>query len=248
VAKLAEAYIHLRPFAIEENTLNDLLDSISKRATDQASELYNFNVEIEIKAEEGSLRIWATIIGGGLFLYSHIADYKGFKDSIGELCKDAREFGSDICDYAINQSKANSRQIYRTERRLKTPGKMKRLISRIEKIEKITKPLESTSIQNEIDHIKIDINRIMDDLSQNERELLGEIIQKNSTVETEDSGKEIHIARHVIRRRDEDLPELFESEPSAQTPGGRLEKKKYVRRTTSSPRAQKRQRPQRLIE
>ena len=93
-----------------------------------AADIYGGDVEIEVQIEEGSLITRLTVAGliiGGM--YSHVADYKGFKESVVELCDDAREFAVDVCAPFIKKAGVPKEDVYRFERRLKTPGKLYRL-------------------------------------------------------------------------------------------------------------------------
>lgn len=66
---------------------------------------------------------------------SHIADYKGFKESIVEICEDAKEFAIDVCGPFVKKAGVPKEDVYRFERRLKTPGKLLRISKRLDKLQ-----------------------------------------------------------------------------------------------------------------
>ncbi len=93
-----------------------------------AADIYGGGVEVDVQIEEGSLITRITVVGGLLLgAYSTIADYKGFKDRVVEMCDDAREFAVDVCSPFVKKAGVPNEDVYRFERRLKTPGKLYRL-------------------------------------------------------------------------------------------------------------------------
>lgn len=68
-----------------------------------------------------------------LAIYGGVADYKGFKESIVAMCDDARDFAVDVFGPFSDKAGVPTKDIYRFERRLKTPGKLYRITKRLEK-------------------------------------------------------------------------------------------------------------------
>jgi hypothetical protein len=169
MALLAEAYIHLKPYKLNDTEIEKLLDNIINFAGISASEIYEKQVSIELRAEEGSLKLWLTVGGVLLGAYGAIANYKGFKESIAEICKDAKDFGYNVCNYAVEASNAGKSQVYRTERRLKDPGKVKRFIDRIEKLEKFKAANSDADLRNELYEIRKIVESFRANISEQER-------------------------------------------------------------------------------
>jgi hypothetical protein len=137
MTEIAEAYIHLRPFSVSESTLRAIGRSADSIAYSVAREIYGPTVNIEVKLEAGSLKGRIMVIASSAFLlYGGIADYKGFKESVAEMCADARSFGADVCGKFTKAAGASKRQVYRTERRLKTLGRIARVIDRLERLQR----------------------------------------------------------------------------------------------------------------
>jgi len=83
--------------------------------------------------EEGSLKSRIPVGAALLAIYGGVADYKGFKESIVAMCDDARDFAVDVFGPFSDKAGVPTKDIYRFERRLKTPGKLYRITKRLEK-------------------------------------------------------------------------------------------------------------------
>jgi hypothetical protein len=62
VAQLAEAYFHLRPFAVSDEDLERLGRELTTIAVQAASRLFRPDSEIEVRLERGSLKGWAKVV------------------------------------------------------------------------------------------------------------------------------------------------------------------------------------------
>jgi len=118
MAKLAQAYIYLRPFEVSEPRLIGFARATEATAAEVAQRVYDVEISIDVDLEAGSLKARITVIGSiAVFLYTGIADYKGFKESIGELCKDAREYAYDVCGGVLRLTGASEKEMVKTEKR-----------------------------------------------------------------------------------------------------------------------------------
>lgn len=160
MANLGQAYIHLKPYEASDQQIRSLGRYAKRAAIKAAAQIYGGNVVVEIELEEGSLIVRATVIGGiFLGLYSTVADYKGFKESVVELCDDAREFAVDVCAPFVKKAGVAPEDVYRFERRLKTPGKLYRVSRRLEKLEKSVSELSPSAVQKELAKVRADLVR-----------------------------------------------------------------------------------------
>ncbi len=115
MAQLAQAYVHLRPYEIDLETINRLGIASQERAIAAARAIYRGNVTVDVRLEEGSTRFWGTVLGtlGALNIgYGVIANYKGFKDSIIAMSEDAQKFGTVVNEAFTKDAGAQKSQIY----------------------------------------------------------------------------------------------------------------------------------------
>lgn len=131
MTEIAEAYFHFRRVDLSPDQLQKLGDAASELSAVTAIGLFPPETIIDVRLEQGSLKGWVTLIGA-LTVYGHIADYKGFKESIAEIVSDGRAFSDAISRQVSSRKELEGSFIYRQERRTKTPGKIKRIIQKRE--------------------------------------------------------------------------------------------------------------------
>lgn len=173
MAQLAQAYLHLKPYRASDRKLKSLGHYAERIALRAAASIYGKGVEVEIELEEGSAKLRITVIGLLLLdVYGHVADYKGFKESVVEMCQDAREFAVDVCNPFIKKAGVAREDVYRFERRLKTPGKLLRINRRLEKLQRSVDDLSPRAIQKELAEVKSELDAVVKDLSPSEQAAL----------------------------------------------------------------------------
>lgn len=124
MTELAQAYIHLKPYSASRRDIQSLGRYAKRIAVRAAADIYGGEVEIEVQIEEGSLVTRVTVVGSIfsvlLATYGFVANYKGFKEGVVEMCGDAREFAVDVCTPFIKKAGVPNEEVHRSERRLKT--------------------------------------------------------------------------------------------------------------------------------
>jgi hypothetical protein len=169
MAHIAQAYIHLKPYEITARELRTLGAATDEIARTAAREVFQQSVEIDVEIEEGTL--WARIgvigglIVGGLHL---VSEYKDIKEGAHLMCEDARKFGFDVCGQFTKKAKAQPSQIYRTEKRLKTPGRIYRLVARLERLNANIEHMSKRDVRKELEAGARSLRRILEDLNEEE--------------------------------------------------------------------------------
>jgi hypothetical protein len=171
MARLAQTSIRFRDFEIDEDRLNQLGTQIDGAAAKVAREIYGQGVEIDVVLEAGSLLIRTTVIGALLLGgYDAVSKYSDFKEGVGELVQDAQHYGSAIYNEVlklIGERKAESVAI-----RDMTPGKIARVIERLEKLQQVEKHAPSRLVQEELRRIARDVQAIERDLQPQEKQFV----------------------------------------------------------------------------
>ncbi|QND70755.1 hypothetical protein [Tardiphaga robiniae] len=179
MAQIAEAYIHFRPYSSGGRKAELLGKYAEKIAVQVASEIYGGDVLVHIEMEEGSLKTrMAVATIAALAIYGHVADYKGFKESIGEMCADAREFAVDVCGPFSRKAGVELGDIYRFERRLKTPGKLYRIASSLEKLERSVDELSPKAVQKELARLRGELDAAASDLTPRDIENVEKLLNR----------------------------------------------------------------------
>ncbi|WGS18953.1 MULTISPECIES: hypothetical protein [unclassified Bradyrhizobium] len=179
MTQLAQAYIHLKPYSASHKQIRSLGRYAKRVAIRAAADIYGGEVEIEVQIEEGSL-ITRVTVAGSIFLgvYGFVANYKGFKEGVVEMCNDAREFAVDVCKPFIKKAGVPKEDVYRFERRLKVPGKLYRLDKRLEQLEKSVGELSPHDMQRELGRLRSELESITEHLSPEERQLLSPTLKR----------------------------------------------------------------------
>lgn len=239
MANLGQAYIHLKPYRASDQEIRSLGRFAKRTAIKAASEIYGGNVIVEIELEEGSLILRVTVIGG-IFLgvYSAVADYKGFKESVVELCDDAREFAVDVCAPFVKKAGVPKEDVYRFERRLKTPGKLYRISHRLEKLEKSVSELSPAAVQKELAKVRADLDAATTDLSAKEKAAIESKIRPRRLPPPQ-KWPEAEPSKSAVRDEDAEQTQFFDDQPSKEaTPNKR--RVIFKERATVRPRKRKR--------
>jgi hypothetical protein len=255
VTSLAQAYIHLKPYSAKPSEIRALGSYAKRTAAKSAREIYGGGVTILVEIEEGSLRTRVTVIAitlnvlqGAHFAYSTIADLKGFQEGVSELCDQAREFGVDVCEPFVRKAGVPKEDVYRFERRLKTPGKLYRFSKHLEKLQRSVDELSPKTLKEELARLRAELDVIESDLSVQDRRALEGVI-RSRRLPTPRNWPRPESAKLAVRPKEQDLA-LFGDTPSDET----LERRRLVFRDSEtipldgSQRRQLRLRPPMLIE
>lgn len=140
MAILAETYLHLKVQVTEESreATQKYLEYIGALATRNR---FDWDVNIACDVEDGSLRTWLVVAG---LIYTAITKYGDFREGIDYLVRDARAFSEAIIDKFPTDAEIPQRAIYRCERRLGLPGRIKRLLHDFDKIAKAVEGNDQT--------------------------------------------------------------------------------------------------------
>ena len=176
MAQLAQAYVHLRRYDADPQRLWRLGESTKAAAIEAVREIYHGNVWVDIRIDEGSVFMRASVLGViawlGLF-----GNYKGFKDSAVEAVRDAKMVSEWIANKFISDAKPKDSQIFRVERRTKTPGKILRLSRRLEELNELLPHLSKRVRGQQLEAIQRQFDQIKKDLSEEEAKRLGKALR-----------------------------------------------------------------------
>jgi hypothetical protein len=170
--EIAQTYVHLRPYELDSERINQLGYAVQESAIQAAVAVYGGGVNIDVKLEAGSVKGWVTIGGiiGALQVgYGAVADYKGFKESIVEICEDAKKFGTIVSDAFSAKARVSPDSVYRVEKRLKVPGKIKRVFTKMEVLDQMAAKMSASEIAARIAEIEHELQAIEKELTSEEK-------------------------------------------------------------------------------
>jgi hypothetical protein len=177
MARIAQAYFHFHT-RLAEKEIRKFGRQVDKAARRAALRNFETAVLINVDIEEGSLKgrvtVFASIV---LATTSLVANYKGAKDSVKEMCEDARSFGTDVCAKAIDLAGVSEKQVYRLERRTKTVGKLGRFLSDVERLEKSVDDLTPAQMRKELGRLNHELQLIAKDMDPAEQKGLEKVLE-----------------------------------------------------------------------
>jgi hypothetical protein len=136
-------------------------------------EFYEQPVEITVDLVEGTLRAKIALAGkiflGAFGLYASI---DGAINTTERLCKSANLFGNYVCSAFVKEAKAKPEQIERIERRLKTPGKLRRVLKQMERLDINATRMSKDELQSELHKTKLELENAMKDLDEADQKAL----------------------------------------------------------------------------
>jgi hypothetical protein len=170
MAQLAEAYIHLKPFYVSAEQLKRLGLATDELARAAALRIYDQQpVAIEVELIEGTL--WAKIKVTGAIIFTVYTGYSSIDGAIAtteRLCKKANIFGDYVCSSFIKESGATPDQVVSIQHRLKTPGKLRRVLLRIDRLDKAASHLSKLQLQERLHKAHHELKAAMEDLTVEE--------------------------------------------------------------------------------
>jgi hypothetical protein len=183
VTRIAEAYLHLKPFEVSHELLPSLGEEVSGIAAGAAWELFDPNSEIEIRLEIGSLKIWATVFDMLFGSYHAVAEYPDFKHGAHEIAADAAEmivhaktYGDRVIQGFLKEKSVPPRNVYWTERRTMTPGKLYRLVKREERLAINGRHLSRADVEREKEAIEGLAFQVLDDLPPDQQTIVLDLL------------------------------------------------------------------------
>lgn len=196
--------------------------SAKRTAARAARRIYGGGVAIEVEIEEGSLRTRITVISvalnilhGAGWIYSSVADLKGFQEGAAQLCDYAREFAVDVCNPFLAKAGVSKEEVYRFERRLKTPGRLYRFSKQLRKLEGSVDDLSPSSVKKELGRLRAELDLIESDLSAKDRKAIEKHLNPLK-LPSPSNWPRGETPRVVVRSKDEELL-LFEEEPALES-------------------------------
>jgi hypothetical protein len=143
---LSVHYYHL-DIEFNENEIEKLKDKFRQVVKNISLILYNQNVDVRIKVEQGSLKTWIAIIGT---LYIAIGEYGSFRSGVDQLIEDSK-IVQKVIEVAIKNSGYQEYLILENKRGYTTSDKIRRLILRLDRLENSINELSSEKVKVEIE-------------------------------------------------------------------------------------------------
>ena len=142
-------------------------------ASQLAKEIYRREVEIEVLLVEGSL-ILRIVVMGSLALGA--TTYSSLKNEVATLSEEAKIYSSTFVDKFLAQANISDEHVLKISTSTKTPGKIKRLTSKLDKLDAGT-PLPAPQVKRELSTAKQVLDSIGGDMTDTEMKHLRTLLE-----------------------------------------------------------------------
>ena len=176
---LAQTYIHLAVHPTEQQ-IAETTKYLQYLAALSAIDHFKQDVVLEFRIEEGSLKGWLTVVGG---LYIGLTNYGSLREGIDYAVKDSRDFSEWIVQKFKDEVVIPEASLYRTERRLGMPGRIQRLYSQIEEVERDLERGDDAAVSNDLQRLQDQIESIKVDLKDSGEDAI--IVKIESAIPTD---------------------------------------------------------------
>jgi hypothetical protein len=207
LGKLAQTYLHLK-VRTSEPQLADTRAYFEYVGAISAQDHFKRQIELEIRIEEGSLRVWLTVIGS---LYAGISAYGSFRAGIDYMVQDARKFSEYIIERVKGDIDMPPGALFRSERRLGLPGQIQRLYPQLEETVELIEKGHDIPARQLQDLVRQQIQHIASELDEPEEkkilhaleESLPELVRKRLPLPVRPIPESMHVARVLVFTNDE---------------------------------------------
>jgi hypothetical protein len=159
MTKIAETYFRL-DIRLAKKDQEAFRAFFQQKAEAYADGLFHQKPEFAIYVEDGSTKTWI-VVGGSL--YAAIAGYGSFRSGIDYAVQDARTFSERVFGDVRNSGISDDR-IRRLERRLGVPGKLQKLMQRVDRLEHQGRDLSRDEYKDEVRAIRERMLRILQEI------------------------------------------------------------------------------------
>jgi hypothetical protein len=175
MARLAQTSIRFRRYEIGPERFERLSGEIDAVAARVAREVYGPAVEVDVVIEAGSLLVRITVIGLLLGTYDAISKYPDFKEGLAALVEDAEKYGSAVVNEVLKVTGAKKPDS--VAKRDMTPGKLMRVIEKLERVKELEKQVRKPVVQEELRQIARDVRAIERDLQPEEVKQIDHVLE-----------------------------------------------------------------------
>lgn len=156
---IAQSYLHVRQLDQRQLTLERSLEVIDRVATQAALAVYE-TVDLELVVEDGSRKVWATVLAVGAVL----SQYGSIRSGADYLVNDAKQFGQIVSSAFVNEARVPPECVVRKERRLGAPGRLLRALKELDRLSQTpgATPAEIRAVSRQLEEVLRDFDDVED--------------------------------------------------------------------------------------
>ncbi|MGD9725782.1 MAG: hypothetical protein AB7Q04_13950 [Steroidobacteraceae bacterium] len=166
---LCQAYIHVEPDDISDEIAQALKIHLTEFVKSRGDFFLYPNPDVEIEVKEGSLKVYATIVGTvAAALYTGVANYPTFREGAIVLYEDAKRLSEYIAAEGLFATRARHTQVIRVEARTGVIGSIKKIVAAFDALKAMDGTVTADKQLAKLKEIDEDIDKLMDNLKSQE--------------------------------------------------------------------------------
>jgi hypothetical protein len=162
---LCQAYIHIDPVPIDGAELEQFKTTINDFLSARGKFFIYEEVDADVELKDGSLRVYATILGS---LYLGISQYGSFRSGVDYLASDVKRLSESIVSESLFQSKSRHDNIIRAEARIGVAGSLKQLVDEIDFISSRIGHDTPRSLSKRLERLSENLQKLINNLNDPE--------------------------------------------------------------------------------
>lgn len=169
MARIVRVKLFIADFPVDLEVLERLAEVGGAVARLSSEENFNIPVEVDLDLAEGSLELAGVVIGTLFSTYYAVGKYKAFKESVVEICEDAKTFGDTFCDKFLQKARISKSQISKQKVEVQTPERLRALLDELERLDGKWQALSEGSRTVVLARAASKLDRVLRDLNDADR-------------------------------------------------------------------------------
>ncbi|MEW8440534.1 MAG: hypothetical protein AB2689_20495 [Candidatus Thiodiazotropha taylori] len=169
---LCQAYVHVEPEEITDGLLEGIEAHLKDFVRSRAEFFLYPDPDVEIELKDGSIKLYATIMGTITTLFAGVANYPEFREGAIQIYEDVRRLSDYIASESLFSTRARHDQVIRVEARTGVVGSVRKIVGEIDTVKTMNGTVYADRLANKLAQCKEDILKLMDNLRSDEDRVL----------------------------------------------------------------------------
>ncbi len=161
---LCQAYIHVEPEEITDKFLKELSDHLKSFVHSRAEFFLYPDPEIDIELKDGSIKLYATVLGTISTLFVGVANYPDFREGAILIYEDVKRLSDYIASESLFSTRARHDQVIRVEARTGVIGSVRKIVGEIDAVGSMNGVEYADRLANKLGECKEGVLKLLDNL------------------------------------------------------------------------------------
>jgi len=169
---LCQAYVHVEPDCITDELVNNLKLHLNEFVKSRAEFFLYPNADIDIELKDGSIKVYATILGTVSMLFAGVSQYPEFREGAILMYEDVKRLSDYIATESIFSTRAKHNQVIRIEARTGVIGSIKKIVNLLDLVRSNNGVVFADTLASRLNQAATDTQKLLGNLKSKEDEIL----------------------------------------------------------------------------